>query len=178
MQRYHSTTVVEQDVPPLLPVGIMRTLEASLDLNDDGDKVIFRQFGGESSLRTLQSGHTVIRADQFDPDGWHLQEITELCQNNDERRATNYMSVIAHVYQRPRCVDEDTPAGDHDPKSTRSRRPRQETTSNGDVLTRPHPTNLPMHGAFQNHERDVRTSSRLRPPTDCYPEERQHCDVL
>ena len=61
-------TVVEQDVPPPLPVGIMRTLQASLDLNDDGDKVIFRQFGGESSLRTLQSGHTVIRADQFDPD--------------------------------------------------------------------------------------------------------------
>ena len=77
-------TVVEQDVPPLLPVGIMRTLQASLDLTDDGNKVIFRQFGGESSLRTLQSGHTVIRADQFDPDGWQLPEITELCQNNDE----------------------------------------------------------------------------------------------
>ena len=67
-------TVVEQDVPPLLPVGIMRTLQASMDLNDDGDKVIFRQFGGESSSRTLQSGHTVIRADQFDPDVWQLQE--------------------------------------------------------------------------------------------------------
>ena len=35
-----------------------------------------------------------------------------------------------------------------------------------------------MHGAFQNHERDVRTSSRLRPSTDRYPEERQHCVVL
>ena len=35
-------TVVEQDVPPLLPVGITRTLQASLDLTDDGDKVIFR----------------------------------------------------------------------------------------------------------------------------------------
>ena len=39
-------TVVEQDVPPLLPVEIMRTLQASLDLSDEGDKVIFRQFGG------------------------------------------------------------------------------------------------------------------------------------
>ena len=58
-------TVVEQDVPPQLPVEIMRTLQASLDLTDDGDKVIFRQFGGESSLRTLQSGHTVIRADRW-----------------------------------------------------------------------------------------------------------------
>ena len=35
-------TVVEQYVPPLLPVEIMRTLQASLDLNDDGDKAIFR----------------------------------------------------------------------------------------------------------------------------------------
>ena len=39
-------TVVEQDVLPLLAVGIMRTLQASLDLTDDDDKVIFRQFGG------------------------------------------------------------------------------------------------------------------------------------
>ena len=163
-------TVVEQDVPPLLPVGIMRTLQASLDLTDDGDKVIFRQFGGESSLRTLQNGHTVIRADQFDPDGWQLPEITELCQNNDEGRATNYMSVIAHVYQGPRYMDDDTPAGDHDPASTRSCSPRQKTTSNGDGPTRSHPTNPPttsaqksgkqMQDVFQNHERDVRTSSQ------------------
>ena len=90
---------------------VMRTLQASLDLNDDGDKVTCRQFGGESSLRTLQSGHTVSRADQFDPDGWQLPEITELCQNNDKGCATNCMSVIAHVYQRPRCMDDDTPAG-------------------------------------------------------------------
>ena len=136
-------TVVEQDVPPLIPVGIMRTLQASLDLSDDGDKVIFRQFGGESSLRTLQSGHTVIRADQFDPDGWQLPEITELCQNNDEGRATNYMSVIAHMYQRPRRMDDDTPAEDYVPASTRSCRPRQKTTSNGDGPTRSHPTNPP-----------------------------------
>ena len=182
-------TVVEQDVPPPLPVGIIRTLQAGLDLTDDGDKVIFRQFGGESSLRTLQSGHTVIRADQFDPDGWQLPEITELCQNNDEGRATNYMSVIPHIYERPGCMDNDTPTGDHDPASTRSCRPRQKTTSNGDGPTRSHPTNSPtslprfkngkqMHGAFQNHGRDVRTSSRLRPSTDCDPEGRQKCDLL
>ena len=100
-------TVVEQDVPPLLPVGIMRTLQASPDLTDDGDKVIFRQFGGESSLHTLQSGHTVIGADQFDSDGWQLPEITELCQDNDEGCATYHMSVIEHVYQKPVCKDND-----------------------------------------------------------------------
>ena len=136
-------TVVEQDVPPPLPVKIMRTLQASLDLTDDGDKVIFRQFGGESSLRTLQSGHTVIRADQFDPDGWQLPEIMELCQNNDEVCATNYMSVIAHVYQKPICKDNDVSAGDHDPASTRSCRPRQKTTSNDNGPARSHPTISP-----------------------------------
>ena len=121
-------TVVEQDVPPLLPVLLLRTLQASLDLNDDGDKVIFRQFGGESPLLTLQSGHSVIRADQFDPDGWHLPEISELCPDHDKGRTTNCMSVIAHVYQRPRCMDDDTPAGGHDPAPTRICRPRQKTT--------------------------------------------------
>ena len=149
----------------------MRTLQAGLDLTDDGDKVIFRQFGGESSLRTLQSGHTVIRADQFDPDGWQLPEITEFCRDNDEGCATNYMSVIAHVFQRPRCMDNGTSAGDHDPAPTRSCRPRQKTTSNGNGPARYHPTIIPtssprfksgkqMHGAFQNHERDKRTSSQ------------------
>ena len=122
-------------------------------------------------------------------DGWQLPEITELCQNNDEGRATNYMSVIAHVYQRPRSVDDDTPAGDHDPTSTHSFRPRQETTPNGDGPTISHPTISPtssprfesgkqMHGAFQNHERDVRTSSRLRSSTDFDPEGWQRSEVL
>ena len=37
-------TVVGQDVPTLLPVGVVRTLQARLDLDDNGDKVIFRQF--------------------------------------------------------------------------------------------------------------------------------------
>ena len=131
-------TVVEQDVPPPLPVVIMRTLQVSLDLADDGDKVIFRQFGGESSLRTLQSGHTVIRADQFDPDGWQHPEITELGQDNDE-------GSIAHVYQGPRFMDNDTSAGDHaqhpNAVAGHGRRQHQTTTDLRD-LTR---QSLPHH---------------------------------
>ena len=41
-------SVVEQDVPPLLPVGVTWTLQASLDLDDDGDKANVRRFGGRS----------------------------------------------------------------------------------------------------------------------------------
>ena len=81
------------------------------------------------------------------------------------------MSVIAHVYQRPTGMDDDTPTGDHDPASTRSCRPRQKTTSNGDGPARSHPTIFPTssprfksgkqtHGTFQNHERDIWTSSQ------------------
>ena len=116
-------TVVEQNVPLLLPVEEMVTLQAGLDLDDNGDKVIFLQFGGESSLRTLKRGHMAIRADQFDPDGWQLPEKAELRQNNDQGVATNYMSAIAHLHQRPRCTDDNTPAGDTDAASTLSRRP-------------------------------------------------------
>ena len=110
VQRYHPIQGCGTGCPTSTErVVIMRTLQAGLDLTDDADKVIFRQFGGESSLRTLQSGHTVIRADQLDRDGWQLPGITELRQKHDEGCATNHMSVIAHVYQRPqmhgqRCI--------------------------------------------------------------------------
>ena len=43
----------------------------------------------------------------------------------------------------PDAWTDDTQAGDHDPTSTRSRRPRQGTTPNGDGRTRSHPTNPP-----------------------------------
>ena len=54
-----------------MPVGLMRAWPARLDLDSDGDKVVFRQFGGEGDLRTSESGHTGIRADQVD--GVHRQ---------------------------------------------------------------------------------------------------------
>ena len=128
-----------------LPVGILRTLQARLILNDDGDKAIFRQFGGESPLRTLKSGHTAIRADQFHPDGWQLQETAELCQNNYQGFVTNYMSAIAHMLQRPRCTDDNAPTGDNDTASTRSSRPQQKVPPNGNGTARSHRTNFLRH---------------------------------
>ena len=113
--------------------------------------MIFRQFGGESSLRTLKSGHTAIRSDQFDPDGWQLPEIAELCQDIDEGCGTNYMSVIAHVYQRPRCTDDNTLAGYTDAASTLNRRPNfppssksQHMASEEEVMSRSARRNEPL----------------------------------
>ena len=70
------------------------------------------------------------------------------------------MSVIAHVYQRPIFKDNDVSARDDDPASTRSCRPLQKTTSNGNGPARSHPTIFPtssprfksgkqMHDAFR-----------------------------
>ena len=75
----------------------MRKPKPGLHLTEYGDNVIFRLFGGESPLRTLQSGHTVIRADQFDPDGWQLPEITEFGQNNDGGCHKLHVSHRSHV---------------------------------------------------------------------------------
>ena len=71
----------------------------------------------------------------------------------------------------PICEDNYTSAGDHEPASARSCRPRQKTTSYDNGHARSHPTISPtssprfnsgkqMHGAFQNHERDIWTSSQ------------------
>ena len=46
------------------------------------------------------------RADHFDPDGWQLPEIAELCRQTEQGVARNYMSAIAHLRQRPRCTNE------------------------------------------------------------------------
>ena len=80
-----------------------------------------------------------------------------------------------HVSHRTRVSEThmqgDLSAGDHDPASTRSCRPREKTTSNDNGPARSHPTIFPtssprfksgkqMHGAFHIHERDLWTSSQ------------------
>ena len=43
--------------------------------------------------------------------------------------ATNHMSAVAHLHQKPRCTNDNTPARDNDAASTHSRRPRQNTST-------------------------------------------------
>ena len=79
------------------------------------------------------------------------------------------MSAITHLHQRPRCTNDNTPAGDNDAASTRIRRSLQKSSTDGNGNARPHPTNISrsssrfkrgkqMNGIFQNHERDLWTS--------------------
>ena len=114
-------TVVEQDVPPLLPVGAMRTLQASLDLDD-----------GRPSLRTLKSGHTAIRADQFDPEGWRLPEEADSHQSNDQRIESMSMSANDHCQNRFRCTS------DNDAAVTRRRKSPPQTSTDRYETAPPH----------------------------------------
>ena len=164
--------------------------------------MICRQFGGESFLRTLESGHTANRADQFDPDGWQLPEIAELCQNNDQGFVTHYMTAIVHLHQRPRSTNGNAPTGNSDAAPTRSRRPQQKVPSNGNETARSCRTNLltspsrfktdeQTNCTFQNHEHEPSRrpalgrlngmeegAERCRSSTHCNPERRQRCDVM
>ena len=65
-----SWKVVQEDIPPLLPVGLTRALKMRLDLDDSGDMATFRAFGGSTRLRTLPSGHTAISVVEFPCTGW------------------------------------------------------------------------------------------------------------
>ena len=128
-------------------------------------------------MRTLGSGHTAIRADQFEPSGWQLPEIAELCQNKDQGFLANYMSIIAHLHHRPRSTDGNAPTGDNGAATTRSRRPQQKVTSNDNETARFHRTSLltssswfkldrQMNCTLQNHERDLWTRHRGDQPRE------------
>ena len=128
-------------------------------------------------MRTLGSGHTAIRADQFEPSGWQLPEIAELSQNNDQGFLANYMSIIAHLHHRPRRTDGNAPSGDNGAATTRSRRPQQMVTSNDNETARSHRTDLltssswfkldrQMNCTLQNHERDLWTRHRGDQPQE------------
>ena len=149
--------VVEQDVLSLLPVGVVRTLQAGLDLDDNGDKVLFRQVGGKSSLRTLKSGHTANRPDQLHPEGWRHPEEADSYWSYDQGIESNYMSAIDHPHQRPRCTSDTkstttTQAVDNDATVTRRRKPPQRTSTDGNGTLDPHTTTDPPSSSLSKDE--------------------------
>ena len=79
----------------------MRTLCGRLDLDTDGDQVVFRRFGRESDIRTLESGHTLIRDDQLATGGWHPPpEIISRC----ERMADSHCSSQSSYYDQSMTI--------------------------------------------------------------------------
>ena len=124
----------------------------------------------------MRSGHTAIRADHFDPNGWQLPEIDDLRQNDDQGFATNCLSAIAHLHQRPRCTKKTTHQQGtmtQHPHAVVGPRPKTSSDSEGNATF--HPTNFPtssfwfksdtqMNGNFQNHERDLWTNHRSDHP--------------
>ena len=99
-------TVVEQDVPPLLPVEIMRTLQASLDLTDDGDK---------SDLPSEESPHCALcKADtrSFVPTNLILMRLNgmEHCGRSNSGNASH---ILRHLVSGNSDVDSHGAIGGH-----------------------------------------------------------------
>ena len=63
-------TVVQEDVPLLLPVKLLRELRAVIDFSKD--QLILKKFGAESMLSTLPSGHVAVSITDFGKGGWQL----------------------------------------------------------------------------------------------------------
>ena len=58
--------VLEQDLPPLLPIGFLGMLGATIHLGSlTGEKVYFSKLGTSSPLDRLRSGHRTIQVDEF-----------------------------------------------------------------------------------------------------------------
>ena len=62
--------VVEQDIPPLMPVGLMRMLQARLNLDRDWDRVLFNRFTNRHAktddMASAPNGEILSRCDVVD----------------------------------------------------------------------------------------------------------------
>ena len=63
-------TVVEEDVPLLLPVRLLKELRAVIDFSSD--QLFLKKFGAGSMLSTLPSGHVAVSIVDFGRYGWQL----------------------------------------------------------------------------------------------------------
>ena len=93
-------TVVQEDVPLLLPVRLLRELRAVIDFSKD--QLILKKFGAESMLSTLPSGHVAVSIVEFGKDGWQLPieaKAKGLIENDFRLRASEAMNnsvLISH----------------------------------------------------------------------------------
>ena len=87
---------------------------------------------GRPSPRTLKSGHTAIRADQFDPEGWRLPEEADSHQSNDQRIESMSLSANDHCQNRSRCTS------DNDAPVTRRRKSPPQTSTDRNETAQPH----------------------------------------
>ncbi|CAE7227253.1 Ank2 [Symbiodinium sp. CCMP2592] len=63
-------TVVQEDIPLLLPIKLLRQLRAIVDL--DEQMLVLKKFGTKASLCDLPSGHIAVDVMAFAPEGWSL----------------------------------------------------------------------------------------------------------
>jgi hypothetical protein len=62
-------TVIEENVPLLIPVRLLRDLRAVIDVSES---VMFRKQAAHTTMSILPSGHASISVTEFAPGGWEL----------------------------------------------------------------------------------------------------------
>ena len=83
-------TVVQEDVPLLLPIRLLRDLEVLIDLAQH--ELTVRKFGVKVPLHTMPSGHATIAITEFGEKGWKLPIEAQQAGLKEEEFLTSPLS--------------------------------------------------------------------------------------
>ncbi|CAE7818610.1 RE1 [Symbiodinium sp. CCMP2592] len=78
-------TVVQEDIPMLLPIKLLRQLRAVVDL--DRDVLDLRKYNAQARLSERPSGHVAVDVMSFDPSGWSIPREAESAKLSTEQFA-------------------------------------------------------------------------------------------
>ena len=76
-------TVVQEDIPMLLPIKLLRQLRAVVDL--DQNVLELRKYDTQARLSELPSGHVAVDVMSFDPSGWSVPREAESAKLSTEQ---------------------------------------------------------------------------------------------
>ncbi|OLP94116.1 DNA topoisomerase 3-alpha [Symbiodinium microadriaticum] len=97
-------TVVQENVPLLLPIRMLKQLRAVVDL--DGDKLQLKAYGVETSMHPMPSGHMAVSVTEFAPEGWSLPKAAESEHLKHEQFVIENSGFLQSMYpleSKPAC---------------------------------------------------------------------------
>ena len=99
-------TVVQEDIPMLLPIKLLRQLRAVVDL--DRDVLDLRKYNAQARLSELPSGHVAVDVMSFDPKGWSIPKEAESAKlSSDQFTLVNCSFVNQSMISLEKAISED-----------------------------------------------------------------------
>ena len=68
-------TVVQENIPLLLPIRMLKQLRAVVDLEQD--RLLLKAYGVETDMHAMPSGHMSVSVTDYAPEGWSLPRAAE-----------------------------------------------------------------------------------------------------